>query len=221
MSEAQKKPVTVEECQAQIKDIFEQMSVEQRKEYLRQLEEEIDMGKSSLEPSQSKEAKTFVGRLKKVMRGDRRVVGWTRFFALIPFVGLFVSAAVMTIMALVNTFEVSYEAATGHVGIQQLVVDYIELADIYLLAIVLYIMALGVFSLFVSDKIPLPSWLEIHDLDDLKEKLVSVVGVVLGVFFLGRVINGAAAMDTLFMGLGIAAIIIALAFFVEHVMKSH
>ncbi|NTU89068.1 MAG: YqhA family protein, partial [Actinobacteria bacterium] len=117
------------------------------------------------------------------------------------------------------TVEASLGALTGEVDLNHLLVEYIEFADIFLLGIVLYILALGVFSLFIDDRIPLPRWLEIHDLDDLKEKLVSVVGVVLGVFFMGRLINGQETIDTLFMGIGIAAVIIALAYFVKSVMK--
>ena len=152
-------------------------------------------------------------------RADRRAVGWTRFIAFVPFLGLFISAIVLTVMALISTVKTSWSAITGEVDLNHLLVEYIEFADIFLLAIVLYILALGVFSLFIDDRIPLPQWLQIHDLDDLKEKLVSVVGVVLGVFFMGRLINGQETIDTLFMGVGIAAVIVALAYFVKSVMK--
>ncbi len=58
-----------------------------------------------------------------------------------------------------------------------------------MLAVVLYIMAVGLYELFIDDNLDLPAWLVIHNLEDLKEKLVGVVIVVLAVFFLGRVIE--------------------------------
>ena len=67
----------------------------------------------------------------------------------------------------------------------------------------------------------MPSWLEIDTLDDLKEKLIGVIGVVMGVYFLGRLIHGTDPFDLLLIGLGTAAVITALAYFVKHVISSH
>lgn len=58
-------------------------------------------------------------------------------------------------------------------------VGLIEAVDVFLIAIALYIISLGLYVLFVDDRLPLPRWLEIQDLDDLKGHLVSVVIAVL------------------------------------------
>lgn len=39
-----------------------------------------------------------------------------------------------------------------------------------------------------TTKIQLPDWLEIHTLDDLKDKLIGVIVVVLAVLFLGQIV---------------------------------
>ena len=104
---------------------------------------------------------------------------------------------------------------------QDMLVEYIEYADFFLLSIVLYIMSIGLYSLFIDDKIEMPSWLEIHTLDDLKEKLVSVIVVVMGVFFLGRLIHGADSLDLLCMGGGIGAVVLSMAYFVRYIMVAH
>lgn len=151
----------------------------------------------------------------------KHLLGYTRLMAFIPSVGLFIAAVALTISTLVSTVRVTIEVAQANVGMQDMLVEYIEYADFFLLSIVLYIMSIGLYSLFIDDEIELPSWLAIHTLDDLKEKLVSVIVVVMGVFFLGRLIHGATASDLLCMGIGIGAVTLALAYFVRHVMVAH
>lgn len=147
-----------------------------------------------------------------------RVAGFTRYFILAPIAGLAVAAIVMTGVAVVDVFKLTQEALTGHVAISTLIVGFIEVADIFLLAVVLYIMSVGLYELFIDDNLPLPGWLVIHDLEDLKEKLVGVVIVVLAVFFLGRVIESEHPIDVLYLGGGISAVIGALAYFTSKVL---
>jgi uncharacterized membrane protein YqhA len=150
-----------------------------------------------------------------------RVAGFTRYFILAPITGLAIAAIVMTGVAVVDVVKLTSEAVSGHVAITKLVVGFIEVADIFLLAVVLYIMAVGLYELFIDDHLPLPSWLVIHNLEDLKEKLVGVVIVVLAVFFLGRVIESKDAIEVLYLGGGIALVIAALSYFSSHVLESH
>lgn len=94
-----------------------------------------------------------------------------------------------------------------------LILAFIELTDLFLLATVLYVIAIGLFELFVDDRLDLPNWLEIHDLNDLKDKLIGVVVVVMGVLFLGQVVTWDGQRDLLGYGVGIAAVIAALTWF--------
>ncbi len=150
-----------------------------------------------------------------------RLVGWTRYVATVPVIGLFVAAIAMAVTTFIQTVEVTIEVAVGSMKMQAMLVEYIECADYFLLAIVLYIMSIGLYSLFIDNKIKLPAPLAVHTLDELKEKLVSVIAVVMGVFFLGRLLNGADPKDLLYMGIGIGAVVVALAYFVRHVMAAH
>ena len=152
---------------------------------------------------------------------SNRLVGYTRFMAAVPSFGLFIAAVAMTLSTLLSTVGVTIEVIKGELTMQDMLVEYIEYADFFLLSIVLYIMSVGLYSLFIDDKIEMPSWLEIHTLDDLKEKLVSVIVVVMGVFFLGRLIHGADSFDLLCMGGGIGAVVLSLAYFVRHIMVAH
>ena len=145
----------------------------------------------------------------------RRLASWTRYLVMLPVLGLFVGATTLFVMASIDSYHVVAMVAAGEAGEKQVVLDFIELADIYLLATDLYIISVGLFELFIDDSLPLPDWLEIHTLDDLKEKLVGVVIVVLAVTFLGQAIKGAAPQELAYLGGGIAAVIAALAFFIK------
>lgn len=78
------------------------------------------------------------------------------------------------------------------------IAEIVGVIDAYLLAIVLFIFALGIYELFISqiDEIEKggesddrPSWLAIHDLDDLKEKLAKVIIMILMVTFYEKVVQ--------------------------------
>lgn len=147
----------------------------------------------------------------------RRLTAWTRFIMLIPVAGLFFGSLTLVTMAGVEVYRTIVEAIGGHLEKKLAVLEFIELADVFLLATVLYIMALGLFELFIDDRLPVPHWLEIHTLDDLKEKLVGVVVVVLAVSFLGKVIEAQSARDLMELGVGVAAVIAALSYFLGRI----
>ena len=149
----------------------------------------------------------------------RRFTAWTRYVIVIPVAGLFIGAVTLVVMAGFEVYKTVMHALSGGLEKKVAVLDFIELADVFLLATVLYIMALGLFELFIDDRLPVPHWLEIHTLDDLKEKLVGVVVVVLAVSFLGKVIEADSARALLELGIGIAAVIAALSYFLGKISK--
>jgi uncharacterized protein (TIGR00645 family) len=147
-----------------------------------------------------------------------KAAGMTRYLIVVPILGLFVAAIAMTGVALIHGFETIKAVFDPHVDLNHIVVGFIELADIFLMAVVLYIMAIGLYELFIDSHMELPHWLEITGLDDLKEKLVSVVVVVLAIFFLGRVIEATQPIEVMYFGVGIGIVIAALGYFTSKVL---
>jgi len=95
------------------------------------------------------------------------------------------------------------------------VLSFVEVIDLFLLATVFYIIALGLYELFIDDRVHVPEWLEIHNLDDLKNRLTSVVVVLLSVLFLGRVVQWDGTGNILPFGLSIALVIASLTYFMS------
>ena len=176
---------------------------------------EIEIQEAACEECAETDAKQEAAR-RRAMRA-----GYTRFITAVPCIGLFIAAIALTVSTLISTVLTTVEAVQGHLSMHDMLVEYIEYADFFLLSVVLYIMCIGLYALFIDHDVVMPSWLEIDTLDDLKEKLIGVIGVVMGVYFLGRLIHGTDPFDLLLIGLGTAAVITALAYFVKHVISSH
>lgn len=143
----------------------------------------------------------------------RQVLASSRFFIGFAILGSFLSAVTLIVYGfltvgkiIIDLFgdEISYTHA------KTLSVEFIELTDVFLLGTVLYIVALGLYELFVDSELPVPDWLRVSDLDDLKEKLVGVIIVLLGVTFLGEATGGTSGQTLFYEGIGIAVVIFAL-----------
>jgi uncharacterized membrane protein YqhA len=102
-------------------------------------------------------------------------------------------------------------------GGKALALAFIEIVDLFLLGTVLLMIALGFYELFIDSDLKLPEWLQIRTFDDLKNKLVGVVIVVLGVMFLGFVVAWDGSRDLLGIGAAIALVIAALTYFLSTV----
>jgi uncharacterized membrane protein YqhA len=88
--------------------------------------------------------------------------------------------------------------------------SFIQLIDLLFLGVALYIIAVGLFHLFIDDSLHLPRWLKIDNFDELKTVLMSVVIVILAINFTGVVVNWDGSGAILELGLAIAAVIAGL-----------
>jgi uncharacterized membrane protein YqhA len=144
-----------------------------------------------------------------------RMVASSRFFVLIATLSLFLAfMAVMVSTIIVTVLTILLAMGVGGQLTQnEMIGKLIKQADYALLATVLYVLALGLYSLFVDDRIPMPAWLRISDLGQLKELLAGVVVVAIAVIFLGQALTWDGKTDLLAPGLASAAVIAALALF--------
>jgi uncharacterized membrane protein YqhA len=142
-----------------------------------------------------------------------RMVASSRFFVLIATVSLFLAFIAVMVSTIITTVLTILHAMGGELSQNEMIGKLIKQADYALLATVLYVLALGLYSLFVDDRVPMPKWLSIHDLGQLKELLAGVVVVAIAVIFLGQALTWDGTSDLLAPGLASAAVIAALALF--------
>jgi uncharacterized membrane protein YqhA len=149
----------------------------------------------------------------------RNIFSVSRFIIGLAVLGSFVGSAILLVIATASLFSIAWNEIVnfdpGNLGghhVDRLAVDLIEITDIILLGTVLYIVALGLYQLFIDHNLPLPRWLKVNDLTDLKRDLIGVVVVLLGVSFLGEVVNWEGENTILPLGAAIAFVIAALGF---------
>ena len=145
----------------------------------------------------------------------RRILTSSRYFIAAAVLGAFLSSVVLILAGVAAVLEVAWEVVrhprTDVHEAKEYAAEFIQLIDVFLLGTVLYIVALGLYELFVDPDLPMPGWLRIRDLDELKEKLVGVVIVLLGVTFVGSAVTWQGGDDILAYGAAIALVIVALA----------
>jgi uncharacterized membrane protein YqhA len=142
-----------------------------------------------------------------------RMVASSRFFVLIATISLFLAFMAVMVSTIIVTVMSILDGISQHYNQNEMIGKLIKQADYALLATVLYVLALGLYSLFVDDRVPMPRWLRIHDLGQLKELLAGVVVVAIAVIFLGWALTWDGKSDILALGAGSAAVIGGLALF--------
>lgn len=153
----------------------------------------------------------------------RRVVAASRYIVALAVAciasmatAIFVYGAIVTVRTVIRPFR---DGASG-AGTKALLIGTIELVDLFLLGTTLFVIAIGLYELFIDPHLPAPAWLVIKNLDDLKAKVLAVVIVVLGVLFLGQVISWDGERDLLRFGAAIALVIAALTYFLSQKTRS-
>jgi uncharacterized membrane protein YqhA len=96
--------------------------------------------------------------------------------------------------------------------IKALAVNEVFLADVSLIATALFLVAVGLYELFIS-KIDFPVGVTVVSLDDLKDKLLGVIVVALAVTFLAQITTWDGKTDLLSYGVSIALVVLALGAF--------
>ena len=109
----------------------------------------------------------------------RRVLASSRYIVFIAVVAALLASVALILYEAIVIAEVIFNAATKGGFLPQpsktLAVGLIEAIDVFLIAIVALIIGLGLHTLFIDDMLPLPRWLKINNLDDLKRHLVSII----------------------------------------------
>ncbi|MEG4171014.1 MULTISPECIES: YqhA family protein [unclassified Microcoleus] len=151
-----------------------------------------------------------------------RILARSRYLMLIAVFGSFAASVTLLLYGALETVITIGHTATVPVSSEnskKLILSCIEVVDLFLLATVFYITALGLYELFIDERIKVPDWLEIHTIDDLKTKLTSVIVVVLSVLFLSEVVRWNGGTNILPLGAGIALVIAALTYFLSSQVK--
>ena len=167
----------------------------------------------------------FIERIfESLLWNTRFFVLFAVIFSMLGEIALFIVASVDVWDVVVNVIDTYMNHAHPEKFHEEVVGMIIGAVDLYLIAVVMLIFSFGLYELFISELDPAKSVgsskiLEIHSLDELKDKLAKVIVMVLIVSFFKRVLhteyNGALEM------LYFAGSIFALSFSLYFLHKGH
>lgn len=171
------------------------------------------------------------------MRKLEQIFEWllwnSRSFIILAVIFSMLGSIILFIVASMDVFHVTVETFRYYFGehhevdLHTLVIsEIISAIDLYLIAVVLFIFAFGLYELFISEidiaaRSGTSKVLEIHSLDQLKDKLAKVIVMVLIVSFFNKVLNMniTTSLDMLYFAGSILALALGLYFL--HKDSSH
>ncbi|PAF41296.1 YqhA family protein [Helicobacter sp. 11S03491-1] len=159
----------------------------------------------------------------KLLWNSRLFILLAVILSMVGAVLLFIVASIDVIKAVINTYKYYFNLLDQESDIHNVLLHMIVSAiDLYLIAVVLLIFSFGLYELFIrkitikddkSSKV-----LEIHTLDQLKDKLAKVIVMALIVAFFSKVLSMGItdAKDMVFFASSILAICVGLYFLHKH-----
>lgn len=109
-----------------------------------------------------------------------KILGPSRYIAIIAVVGLLATSVATfgwsiarTVLFISDLFEGQWRSDTQ-------VVSLLKTIDTYLLALVQFIMVIGLYELFIGE-LDVPQWLKIDSLEDLKKSIIDILVIFVAV----------------------------------------
>ncbi len=145
----------------------------------------------------------------------KTILEQSKYLAWISIISLLAAAAFAFLWGAIKAFDAIFFIITS-VGQDPLITFYlIQLVDIFLIAITLFILAASIYELFLG-KLNLPEWMLAHNLAELKSKLSSVIILVMVVKFVEKFVEAKDAQTLLYQAVSVAlvsAVLIAFSYF--------
>lgn len=156
-----------------------------------------------------------------------RMFGAARYVMTLASLSVFVGATVLLVMGIVemagavwHVLSAGQNPAAESVSLR---VAVIEAVDVILVATVLFLIAFGLYQLFVDPKLrsTLPAWLQISAISNLEVRLAGMVITVLSIIALTRALESHGEAAATGVGFEIAAVIAAVSLFLFQESKHH
>ncbi len=148
----------------------------------------------------------------------RPLLNVSRFLALAAVLGSLLSAMALyaygftdTVLVIIRVLEAG-DISTK--GAKAMMLNFIEIFDLFLLGTVMLILAFGLYELLIDADFKIASRLQIHTFEDLKTNLVTVVIAVMAVTFLGQIMSWNGETHLFDVGVSVALVIAALNIYV-------
>ena len=150
----------------------------------------------------------------------KRILGATRYAVVVPALASILGALLLMAQGSIEMIIVVFDTIFNESTLKETIVDVLTAVDAILLGTVLLVIGYGLYELFIDPDLDVPLWLRVHDLDDLKSKLIGVVVAIIAVVFVGVFVDSNRAADVISYGAGAGALVLGLAVFAYATRKN-
>ena len=125
-----------------------------------------------------------------------KILGPARYIAIIAVIGLLITSVATFGWSIARTVLFVDDLFQGKWRSDEQVVSLLKTIDTYLLALVQFIIVIGLYELFIGE-LDVPQWLKIDSLDDLKKSVVDVLVIFVAIKGVEVLFDGGSAADRL------------------------
>lgn len=136
----------------------------------------------------------------------------SRYLAIVAVLGLFVCSITAYALGIYKTLTTVVEIATGKAKNEFALIGLFDCLDIFLVATAMFVIAISLYELFIG-ALEVPDWMLVRDLNELKAKFTFVIIPVMSVKFLQRLLSSESALETLYLGVAVGLVAVALSAF--------
>ena len=146
-----------------------------------------------------------------------KVLGPARYIAIIAVIGLLVTSIATFGWSIARTVLFVDDLFQGKWRSDEQVVSLLKTIDTYLLALVQFIIVIGLYELFIGE-LDVPQWLKIDSLDDLKKSIIDILVIFVAVKGIEGLLKQKDPLDALtFVGASASLILVLTLFRVAKV----
>jgi uncharacterized membrane protein YqhA len=141
-----------------------------------------------------------------------KVLGPARYIAIVAVVGLLATSVATFGWSVARTVLFISDLFEGKWRSDDQVISLLKTIDTYLLALIQFIMVIGLYELFIGE-LDVPEWLRIDSLDDLKKSIVDILVIFVAVKGIEGLLKQKDPLDALTFVGGAASLILVLTLF--------
>jgi uncharacterized membrane protein YqhA len=166
-------------------------------------------------------------RAAHVRRLSEQVLAESRLAVVVPVALLLLAALGAFAYGVAFSVKAAQEIVDHPFPIAKNIGYFIVLVDLLLVGVTLLIAGMGLYELFVLPETEaqrprlLPGWLDMKDLHDLKARVISMIVLVSAVSFTDLIVDFQTGRDVLYLGSGVALVIVALTVYARFSPKDH
>ena len=145
-----------------------------------------------------------------------RIIGRSRFIVLLAVIAVLLVAISLflfgTLQAATSIWHAWADTLHGQAQTSRVTLAFLEIVRVMLEAVVFFLVGVGLYSLFIAP-LNVTVALGVESLDDLEDRIISLVVAILATTFLEHFIQWQKPLETLEFGGALSAVVIALVLF--------